>query len=199
MTISLHVALRDTEQSTKSVRATGLLPAVVYGPKQPSIAVTVEKKAFDALFKKAGESTIITLQGLKSPIEVLVHDVDFSPTKGGIMHVDFYAIEAGKEITTNVALEFIGESPAEKTGAMVSKIMHEVEVTCMPSALPAQIEVDISVLTEVDQKIHISDLKLPKGVTVGNDASDVVALVAEGGAVEENDAEEVADTSATPA
>jgi large subunit ribosomal protein L25 len=196
MTISLDVAPRATNQSTKAVRQSGLIPAVVYGPKQPSVAVTIEKKAFDSLFKTAGESTIIMLKGLPNPVEVLVHDVDFSPTKGGIMHVDFYAVEAGKEITTHVALEFIGESPAEKTGAMVSKIMHEVEVTCMPNVLPSHIDVDISMLTEVDQKIHISDLKLPKGVTVENDAHDVIALVAEGGDDGDSEAAEVTEAPA---
>lgn len=189
MTLSLHVTPRDEKQSTKSVRASGSIPAIVYGPKQPSVSVTLEKKEFDALFKQAGESTIVVLQGLKKPVEVLIHDVDFSPTKGGIQHVDFYAVEAGKEITTNVTLEFVGESPVEKVGGMVSKIMHEVEVVCMPSVLPAHITVDISTLVDIDQKIHVSDLVLPKGVTIENDPTDVVALTVSGGAEEEAAAE----------
>lgn len=196
MTLSLEVTKRDEKQSAKSVRQGGLIPAVVYGPKQPSVSVTMEKKAFDSLFKQAGESTIVVLQGLKNPVEVLIHDVDFSPMRGGIQHVDFYAVEAGKEITTDVTLEFVGESPVEKIGGMVSKIMHEVEVVCMPNVLPAHLTVDISVLTEIDQKIHVSDLVLPKGVTITNDSQEVVALTVSAGAEEED---VTAETDAVPA
>jgi large subunit ribosomal protein L25 len=140
---------------------------------------------------------MITLQGLPKSIDVLIHEVDFNPTKGGIMHVDLYAVEAGKEITTDVQLEFVGESPVEKVGGMVSKILHEVEVTCMPSVLPAHIEVDISSLTAVDEKIHVSDLVVPKGVVIENEPTDVVALAVAGGASEE--AEEAEAAEATPA
>ena len=196
MTLSLQVTSRDEKQSTKSVRTSGLIPAVVYGPKQPSMSNTMERKAFDSLFKQAGESTIVVLQGLKNPVEVLIHDVDFSPMKGGIQHVDFYAVEAGKEITTGVTLEFVGESPVEKIGGMVSKIMHEVEVVCMPNVLPAHLTVDISILTEIDQKIHVSDLVLPKGVTVSNDHQEVIALSVSAGTEEE---EVAVEADAAPA
>lgn len=176
MTITLPVQKRDMTVSTKAVRAQQHLPAVVYGPKQESESITMEKGVFEKLFKTAGESTIIQLTGLAKPIDVLVHSVDFSPTQGGILHVDFYAIEKGKAITTPVSIEFIGESEVEKKGGLISKVLHEVEVTCMAEVLPAHITVDISVLTEVDQKIHISDLVVPKGVVIENNGEEVVVM-----------------------
>lgn len=176
MTITLQVAKRDMAMSTKAVRAAQQLPAVVYGPKQSNESITVEKGVFEKLFKTAGESTIIQLTGLAKPIDVLVHSVDFSPTQGGIMHVDFYAVEKGKAITAHVGLEFTGESEVEKKGGLISKVLHEVEVTCMPEVLPAHITVDISVLTEFDQKIHVSDLVIPKGVVIENPADEVVLV-----------------------
>ncbi len=177
MTHTLNAVLRDMNVSSKAIRNSDQIPGVVYGPKQANLSVTVERGAFEKLFKAAGESTIIVLKGLEKPVEVLIHDVDFSPTKGGIQHIDFYAVEQGKEMTAHVAIEFIGETEVEKIGGMVSKIMHEVQVTCMPKDLPAHFTVDISVLTELDQKIHVSDLVVPKGVVIGNGPEEVIAVV----------------------
>lgn len=151
------------------------ISAVVYGPKFPSTPILVDKKEFTKTFKTAGESTIIELQGLASPVEVLVKDVAFSPIKGGIMHVDFYALEMGKEITTHIPLHFINEAPAEKLGAVINKVLHEVEITCKPNVLPSHLDVDLSVIVTIEDKIHVSDIKLPKGVVVNADGHDMVA------------------------
>jgi large subunit ribosomal protein L25 len=171
MTITIEVAKRDGKTQP------GQLPGVVYGPKQESIALTVDKKAFDKMFAEAGESSIVTLTGLGSPIEALVQDVSFNPTRGGVTHVDFYAIEKGKEITVDVPLNFIGEAPAEKLGGVLTKALHEIEVTCAPANLPKEIDVDVSVLVTFEDHIRVGDLKLPTGVKVENDAEETVAVV----------------------
>ena len=151
------------------------ISAVIYGPKFPSTPILVDKKEFTKTFKTAGESTIIELQGLANPVEVLVKDVAFSPIKGGIVHVDFYALEMGKEITTHIPLHFINEAPAEKLGAVINKVLHEVEITCKPNVLPSHLDVDLSVIVTIEDKIHVSDIKLPKGVVVNADGHDMVA------------------------
>ena len=133
MTTTLTVTQRTKDAG--ALRAEGMIPAVVYGPKQEPVSIELEKFTFDKLFAEAGESTIITLQGLDEEIEVLVQDVSFNAERGGVAHVDFYAIERGKELTTNVALEFVGEAPVEKTGAMVIKAITEVVVTCRPKCV----------------------------------------------------------------
>jgi len=176
MTVSLAVAKR--EASAKSVREDNKLPAVIYGPKQEPIIVQMDRVAFEKTLEAAGESTIITLEGLESPIEVLIHEVAFNAARGGVEHVDFYAIERGKELTTNVALEFIGEAPIESTGAMVNKILHEVEVTCKPSKLPSHIDVNMSTLTDVDAQITVADLVVPEGVIINTEGDTIVATVA---------------------
>jgi large subunit ribosomal protein L25 len=151
--------------------------------------VSVPKAVLEKTVHEAGESTIIVLEGIGAPVEVLIHDVAFNARKGGIEHVDFYAIEAGKEITVDVPLEFVGEAPAVKLGGSLTKVLHEVEVTCAPKDLPQHIDVDVSVLVDFDSQIHVRDLVLPKGVKVENDADDVVALVQE---VEEDTSDEPA-------
>lgn len=178
MTITLAVTERDEKTTLDSLRANGNVPAVVYGPKQESIAVSIEAKALDKIRKEAGESTIIELSGLKKPIEVLIKDVDFNPLKQQVVHVDFYAVEMGKEITTNIKLEFVGEAPVEASKAgNVNKVLHEVEVTCKPADLPNHIDVDLSNLVSVEDKIHVSDLKIPKGVTMNNHPEESVVVV----------------------
>lgn len=174
MTVSLTVTTREGTAVDRKAQVLG----IVYGPKQEPVPVAVDRSAFERLYKDAGESTIIVLEGLGEPLEVLIHDVDFEPVKSAIRHVDFYAIERGKEITVTVPLEFVGESPAEKDGAVINKVLHEIEVTCRPSKLPQHIEVDLGALATVDDQIKVSDLVLPDDVTVENNPDDVVALAA---------------------
>lgn len=175
MSIVLKVEKREVSKKD-GVRVEGVVPAVVYGPKQEAVALTVNQKEFDKVFKESGESTIITLEGLEETVEVLVKSVDYHPTKPGVLHVDFYAIERGKEMTTEIPLTFIGVSPIEKRGGMVNKVLHEITVTCRPSNLPKEIVVDISTLTEADQQILVSSLTVPDGVQIDTDGEEVVAV-----------------------
>jgi len=177
MTVKLDVIKRTT--SAKAVRNEGNIPGVIYGPKQEPISIALSKSVFEKVLKEAGESTVINLVGLGEEIEVLVHDVSFNGAKGGVEHVDFYALEKGKEITVHVPLEFVGEAPATKKGGSLTKVLHEIEITCKPAALPQHIEVDVSSLDDFEKQIHVKDLVIPAGVTVLNDAEEVVALVQE--------------------
>lgn len=193
MTVSLEVMNRaDAGTRDREKHVLG----VVYGPKQEPVSVTIDRGVFERLYKEAGESTIISLSGISDePLDVLIHDVDFDPVKSLVRHVDFYAIERGKEVTVDVPLEYVGHAPAEEKEGVLNKVLHEVEVTCRPSKLPHSIEVDISGLEDIDAQIKIADLKLPEGVTVGNAPEDVVAVII---AVEEEPEEpaEAVDMSA---
>ncbi len=175
MTVKLEVTKR--EESAAAVRSAGRVPGIVYGPKQAPIKLSVDAHTFSKMMQTAGEATIINLDGLGEEIEVLIHDVSFNAARGGVEHVDFYAIERGKELTTNVPLEFIGEAPVSKTGATINRALNEIEVTCRPSNLPSHIDVDISVLVDNEAQIKVSDLVIPKDVTVETDPELVVASV----------------------
>lgn len=191
MTITLSVEKRgEGGQSADALRKAGKLPAVVYGPKQEAIALSMDARAFSKVLQEAGESTIVNLEGLDEATEVLIQDVSFNAARGGVDHVDFYAIERGKELTTNVPLEFIGEAPVEKTGATVNKILHEVEVTCRPSKLPSNIEIDLSVLDSEESSIAVSDIPAIEDVKIDTDPEAVIANVS---AAREEEPEEVAE------
>lgn len=178
MTFSLPVEIRTVHgKKLTKLRSEGKLPAIMYGPKEEATLLTIDKIAFEKLLKQAGESSVVVLSGLDTPKEVLIHDVSFDALRGGIMHVDLYAVEAGKEITVHVPLEFIGEAPAVKLGGTLTKVLHEIEVTCLPVNLPQHIDVDVSMLEDFEKQIHVKDLVIPKGVTLETDVEGVVALV----------------------
>lgn len=190
MTITLTVEKRaESGASATALRKAGKLPAVVYGPKQEATPLAIDGRAFGKVLEEAGESTIVSLEGLGEETEVLIHDVSFNPARGGVDHVDFYAIERGKELTTNVPIEYVGEAPVEKSGATANKVLHEIEVTCRPSKLPSSIEVDLSALVEEDSAILVKDLTIPEDVKIDLDPEDVVVNVS--AAREEEPEEEV--------
>lgn len=179
MTVTLPIKPRVKNKRGSKEYLKESIPAIVYGRKQEPILVFVERKEFEKTFKTAGESTVITLEGIDAPIEVLVKDVTFAPIKGGIVHVDFYALEKGKEIVTHVPLHFIGEAPAAKAGAVVNKVMHEVTVSCKAADLPSHLDVDLAKLVEVESRITVADITCPKGVKISEQADKLVAIAEE--------------------
>lgn len=180
MTITLKVEARtETGKKLKTLREQGKLPAVVYGPKHESTNLFLDGKEFEKIFREAGESSVLLLTGVGEDAEVLVQEVAYDPVKGGLKHVDFYAIEKGKEVTVSIPLEFVGESPAAKLGGSLTKALHEIEVTCKPSALPHEIIVDISSLLTFEDHIRVKDLNIPANVKVENDPEDTVAVMTE--------------------
>ncbi len=180
MKITLAVTERDKSVTLSTLRSEEKVPAVVYGSKQEAISITISEKDFDKVRKEVGESTIIELVGLKSSIEVLIKAVEFSPVKQQILHVDFYVLEMDKDITTHVQLNFIGEDSSENAlQGILTKVLHEVEVTCRPNVLPSHIDVDVSSLVLVGDKIHVKDLIVGKGVVINAAEDDSVVIVGE--------------------
>jgi large subunit ribosomal protein L25 len=161
------------------IRTTGNIPAVFYGPKEPATSITISLKDFTKVWKQAGESTIINLGGSTSAKEALIHEVSVHPLTGEAMHVDFYVFDKTKKLTATVPLHFIGVSPAEKAGANLIKVMHEIEMEVLPNELPSHIDVDISVLTDIDMHITISDLKLPASAEPTLSPDEIIITAAE--------------------
>jgi len=189
--LSLNVEKRE-KGKPETLRKKGVLPAVFYGKKEVSTPVAINAKDFDRVWKEAGESTVITLEGVGESKEALIHDVSLHPVTGRPEHADFYVFEKGQKITVNVPLEFIGESPAVKDlGGILVKVMHEVEIEAMPKDLPHDLKVDISKLAGMDSTIEAKDLTLPEGVTVLAEPEEVIASIAEPKEEEEEEPEDV--------
>lgn len=175
---------------TPGERSPEAVPGNVYGTTYPATSLSIDRRRLADVLKDTSESTIIVLDGLSEPVEVLVREVTFHPLRGEVTHVDFYAFERGREMTTSVPLEFSGEAPAVKQGAVVTKVRHDLTVTCRPSDLPGHLAVDLGVLTEPEARITAGDVALPTGVALAEAPDEVVAIA--------NLAEEEAETVAAP-
>lgn len=170
----------------KSLRKKGLLPGVVYGEGMESKAITTSFADFERVLRQAGESTLVTLHVEGKPYNVLIHDVAYHPTKGQPIHADFYAVRMDKAIRATVSLAFIGESSAVKNeGAVLVKVMHEIEVEALPKDLPHELNVDLVLLAVIGSKVLVKDIVLQKGVEIMADGDEMVALVESPRAAEE--------------
>ncbi len=178
MAMTLTTTLREERgKKVKALRAQGFLPCVMYGAKQTVTALSVSQKDFEKMFSEAGESTVIVLTGVGADKEVLVQDVAYDPVHGQPVHVDFFAVDQSSTLTVHVPLEFVGESPATKTGgAVLTKVLHEIEVECFPKNIPQEILVDVSGLMAIDDSIHVKDLPKIEGVEYLADPEDVVVI-----------------------
>lgn len=191
--ITLTVEKRETSGTSgaRGVRRTGFVPAIVYGAHKEATPVSVEIRAFDRVFREAGESTVVSLEGLGESVPTLIHEVDLDPVSHRPRHIDFYAITKGEKVEVATPLSFVNEAPATKLGANLVKVLHELEIKADPMNLPHDIEVDLTVLAAIGDQIRAGDLKLPAGVELAVDADEVVALAQE--MVEEKEEEAAAD------
>ena len=188
--LTLKVEKRKENGASAPVLRRAGYPGVVYGAHHTATPIAISAIAFGKVLREAGEATIVSLAGLGEPLPTLIHEVDLDPITNQPRHVDFYAVTKGEKVEVHIPLEFIGVSAAVEAGANLVKVMHELEVEADPMNLPHDIKVDISVLKALGDKIHASDLILPKDITLVTPAEEVVALVQE--VVEEKEEEIVA-------
>ena len=179
MNIILKGEIRDPKKKLSAIRAEGFVPGVYYGHKEVATPCVFPMIAFKKAWKVAGESTVVTLEMPKGNVSALIHEVQVDPVKGQPIHVDFYALEKGQEVTVNIPLEFTGVSVAVKDlGGALVKVLHEVEVKGQPENLPHNFVIDISPLVTLDSQILADSIVLPKGITLVTGAGDVVAAIA---------------------
>ena len=144
----------------RRVRMQGLIPAVVYGAGQDSVAVTVDPKVITKiLYSDAGHNTIfdLAIEGAGAAKGMIV-DWQNEPIKGHLLHVDIKRIAMDKAMRVSVPVHLTGTAIGVKThGGILGQVLHEVEIECLPNDIPGHIDVDISGL-DINGAIHISDL-----------------------------------------
>ena len=158
-------------------RNVSMVPAVIYGgDKAPQSISLLAKDLAKLLENEAAFSHVLTLDVAGTKESVLIKALQRHPAKGFVLHADFVRVVAGQKLSAHVPLHFINEATAvgvKQQGGEISHTISEVEVSCLPKDLPEFIEVDMAAV-EVGQTVHMSDLKLPKGVELvalahGND------------------------------
>jgi large subunit ribosomal protein L25 len=154
--------------ASRRLRRSGRAPGIVYGGTATPQPIELDHNALvHALKNEAFHSSILTMKLDGQSQQVLLRDVQMHPFRHEILHVDFQRVDANRKIHMKVPLHFInGENaPAVKlSGAIISHVLTELDISCLPKDLPSFIEIDLSELA-LNQSIHVSNLKLPAGVT----------------------------------
>ena len=176
----LSVEPRDQigKGANRKLRAAGRIPGVIYGKKRDAQSVSLDPGALERLLRGsgAGLNTLIDLSVGGRTDTVLVKELQRHPVKGAYLHVDFFQVDLTQRITVSVPLHFVGKAHGVEFGGILDHPLRELEVECLPRAIPEFVEVDVSAL-EIGQSIHVSDLRLPEGVDVKNDPTLPVASV----------------------
>jgi large subunit ribosomal protein L25 len=168
-TIEFTAFPRTTEGrgASRRMRRAGKAPGIVYGGTTAPQPIELDHNAlFHALRNEAFHSSILTMKLSGGASKVLLRDVQMHPFKNEILHVDFQCVDENRKIHMKVPLHFVhGDvSPAVKlAGAIVSHVMAELDITCLPKDLPEFIEVDLTML-DLGKPVHVSALALPAGV-----------------------------------
>lgn len=176
------VAFPRAEQGTgasRRLRNAGMTPGIIYGGNSDPMAIKLDHNAlFHALRREAFHSSILDMEIEGRTEKVLLRDYQMHAYKQIVMHVDFQRVSADQPIHVKVPLHFLNEDTAvavKQSGGAIHHAVSELDITCLPGDLPEFIEVDLANL-DVGQTLHLSDLKLPKGVSaVSSDASMAIA------------------------
>jgi large subunit ribosomal protein L25 len=154
--------------AVRKLKARGIIPAVIYGGKDKPQPLQVAARDINAMMSHAsGENVLVELEiaGEKSNRAALVQEVQHSPVRGDIVHVDFHAISMDQMIQAEVPLEPTGTPVGVKTfGGLLEQSLRALAIECLPGDLPDRITVDVSQLN-IGDSIHVRDIQFPPGVT----------------------------------
>ena len=162
--------------ASRRLRRAGKIPAVVYGSKEP-ISITLDALEFRKQFRIISESQIIRLTIDGTEHDVLIKDYQEDIITGVVRHIDFYEIEKGKVLRTNLAVHIEGSAIGAREGGILEHQLHSVEIECLPKDIPEALSVNVEDL-EVGDSLHVSDIAVPEGVKILNSLDQVVVIVA---------------------
>jgi large subunit ribosomal protein L25 len=155
--------------ASRRLRHQGKVPAIIYGAGRPPRALSFDQnKVLKQLENESFYSSVLNIRVNDKSQAAILKDLQRHPAKHLIMHMDFQRIVEDEEIKMNVPLHFVGEEVApgvKEGGGKVAHLINDVEVSCLPKNLPEYLEIDVAEL-ELDEMLHLSDIKLPKGVEI---------------------------------
>lgn len=208
MTIEINAVKRDAKGTgaSRRLRHAGIVPGVVYGAGKEAVTIEVNAKELFLEFRhEAFHASVLSLNLDGKKENVLLRDFQMHPVRNSIQHIDFQRVSATEKIHVKVPFHFINAETAPGVklgGGIVAHILTEADVSCLAKDLPEFVEVDLAGL-EMGNSVHLSQLKLPKGVEFvqlahGNDAA-VAAIAKTRGGVSDDAAAEAPATPETPA
>ena len=169
-----------TGKKTKSLRAKGLIPSVVYGGKEPVLAAS-EYVATEKVLEKAGYHSPIDLEIAGKKQMAIVKDVQIDPVSRQIVNVEFQAISAKEAVTAEapiVVMEFEASEASKTYHFAMTQVLEEIAVKAKPADLPKELAIDASGMEKVEDKLTVADIKLPAGVEFADKELDMAQVVA---------------------
>ena len=183
-------------------RHQGKVPAVIYGAGKDNMALLLDhNEMIHNLGTEAFHSAIIEIKTDSGVEQAILRDVQMHPYQAKVMHVDFQRISATEKLRMEIPVHFMGESEAPGVrlgGGIMSHLVNEVEIECLPADLPEYLEVDVSQL-EMHDSVKLTDIKVPEGVTIvtlahgGEDQTLAAVMPPQADVVEEEEEEGVAE------
>lgn len=159
----------------KALRREGITPANLYGRGAESISFQAESRALDRLVTDGGRGSLVelTIDGEKH--QTLLRNLQRHPVTRAILHADFYIVEMNRPVQTTVPVHLVGDAPAARLpGAVITHLTHEVTIECLPANIPAAVELDVTVLEELEVSLHVSDITAPEGVEILTDGETII-------------------------
>jgi len=183
MAIEISATTRKAQGTgaSRRLRKANLVPGIVYGTGDATMIELDHNTLYFALKKEAFHASVLSLELDGKKESVLLRDFQMHPFRQQVQHIDFQRVDAKKKIHMKVPLHFLNAEicPGVKlSGGIVTHVLNELEIVCLAADLPTAIEVDLTNL-DITHSVHVSDVKLPKGVEVAthHHAADAVATV----------------------
>jgi large subunit ribosomal protein L25 len=182
--VEINVERRDGRGKglARRLRRGGVIPAIFYGPKRTTVAIRVQAEEFEEKLAHLEGSHLIRLLndgGKDAELHdraVLLREVQRHPVTDDVLHVDFLEVDLTERLTVSVPLHFIGKAEGVVAGGILQPILREVRVECLPTEIPQFLEIDVTALG-IHQVVHLSDLRVPEGVTTVGDPTQPLVTV----------------------
>ena len=195
--LAVEVREKSGKGAARKLRAAGRAPGVLYGQGRAPVSLSFEPRLLDKLLQSEGLNALFELNGpdVVRGRTVLVKEVQRHPIQGSILHADLYEIDVTQTITVHVPVHLVGTPRGVSLdGGLLDHSLRELEVDCLPGAIPEAIEIDVSDLG-LGATLHVSEVVLPEGVTMRTHSDlAVVGIVAP--TIEEAPAAEAAEEAA---
>lgn len=178
--LTAEIRNKTGKECCRKVRAQGDIPAVLYGGNRAPIHITINRKSLEHLLATTGKNVLIDLSFDNSkdiPIQtVILKEKQQHQVKGNIIHADFCRVSLEEKLVINVPIKLTGKPKGVKEGGILEHHLWEVEIECLPTLIPKNVDVNISHLG-IDESITIKDLTLKEGLKILNDQEEIIVSI----------------------
>jgi large subunit ribosomal protein L25 len=184
--------------ANRKLRATGRVPAILYGKDEEPSLLSVDAREAERLFQQISvENTIIDLKvkGNRTKIQALVREVQVAALRPDLIHIDFYKIRKGVRLEVDIPLVLSGiPTGVRNDGGILEQLVHEIPVRCLPDQIPESIEIDVTGL-DLQASLHVSDLTISEGIEVLVDLERTICIVSPPRVIAEPEPTEAVETT----